>query len=91
MNDLMTQAIAENVMCMENMEDDAKRKSQQSFYVLAMALKGKARNIARNKSQVPEGNGFQLWKILMQEYEPQVEGRHQSMLMALLARPGWTQ
>ena len=90
MHELMTQAIAENVMSMDAMEDEAKRKSQQLYYILAMALKGKGRKIARTKQQVPEGNGFQLWKVLMQEYEPQVEGRHQSMLTVLLARPGWT-
>ena len=34
-------------------------------------------------------NGYALWYILKREYEHVVEGRYQTMLMALLKPEGW--
>ena len=60
---------------------DAQQKAKQLYYTLALHIQGKARQLAKNKTMIPEGNGFLLWRHMLNEYEPEIAGRHQTMLI----------
>jgi hypothetical protein len=65
--------------------DEVRRKAKALWYMLMQACRNKSRNIVKTAEKF---NGVQAWKLLMQEYRPQMAGRFNAMLMSLL-KPRW--
>ena len=55
--------------------------STQLYYMLVMVLSDQALEIVRNS---PQGNGAEVWRKLLSEYEPGVGIRYGAMLQSLL-------
>ena len=55
----------------------------QLYYMLVMMLSDQAQEIVRN---TPEGNGAEVWRKSLWEYEPGVDIRYGAMLQSLLKR-----
>ncbi len=66
-------------------DDEVRRKAKALWYMLMQACRNKSRNIVKVAEKF---NGVQAWKLLMQEYRPQMAGRFNAMLMSLL-KPRW--
>ena len=67
------------------MSADAAEKTKFLYHLTIQLVKGKAKRIAMSS---PRGEGFALWWTLVRQYESQVEGRHQAMLVQIM-RPIW--
>ena len=67
------------------LNQEATEKAIVLFNLLTQSVDGKALQIMMN---VQAGNGFQAWKALCEAYEPNVGGRHTSMLMGIIG-PAW--
>ncbi len=57
------------------------RRSRTLYYMLVLQVKGKALEICRS---VVAGHGYDAWRRLRQEYEPDAAGRHMGMLMSII-------
>ncbi|CAE7848057.1 RE1 [Symbiodinium necroappetens] len=55
------------------------------YHILAQSVEGKALSILMN---VEKQNGFEGWKALVEAYQPDLGGRHTSMLMGIIS-PAW--
>lgn len=71
---------------LEGMSESARATARKLYCVLVPSLCGKALSVAHG---IERNNGFAVWRSLVQEYEPVVEGMHTSMLCGLL-NPQWT-
>eukprot|EP00972_Heterocapsa_arctica_P009223 1359857-Heterocapsa_arctica.AAC.1 len=65
--------------------DGTSRESQQNsrllYGILVQVLNGRALSILK---LVPPGGGFEAWRRLVAEYEPETPLRHAAMLRALV-------
>ncbi|OLQ03440.1 Retrovirus-related Pol polyprotein from transposon TNT 1-94 [Symbiodinium microadriaticum] len=59
--------------------------SKTLYHILAQSVEGKALSILMN---VEKQNGFEGWKALVDAYQPDLGGRHTSMLMGIIS-PSW--
>ena len=66
-----------------DMTAELQSQSTQMYYMLVMMLSDHALEIVRNS---PEGNGAEVWRRLLWEYEPGVGIRYGAMLQSLLKR-----
>ena len=64
---------------------NGQEKAVVLFNLLTQSVEGRALQIMMN---VESGNGFQAWKALCENYEPDVRGRHTAMLSGIIA-PSW--
>ena len=65
-----------------SMTEVERRLSIQLFYVFALTCRGKALQVVR---RVPEGFGFEAWKLMCREFELRLPSPFQGMLQALLS------
>ena len=72
----------------EDLTPEEKGLSRLLYSILVYAVGGapRARSLLR---LTRESNGFETWRQLLREYEPQETARHAAMLAGLL-RPRWT-
>ena len=72
---------------LDTFSDDAKMLAKQLYHMLVMlCTRGRAATIIQSTER---HNGFEAWRKLKAEYEPQLPGRWAAMLSALIA-PTWT-
>ena len=64
---------------------NGQEKAVVLFNLLTQSVEGRALQIMMN---VESGSGFQAWKALRENYEPDVGGRHTAMLSGIIA-PSW--
>ena len=69
-----------------DMDAQVHQRARALYRILVQCCRGRARKMAMGTT---EKNGYALWYILKREYEPVVQGRYQTMLMALLKPEGW--
>ena len=70
-----------------DMSDETVKVAAYLYNLLVMSVKNKARKIGRSEGRVETNNGFVFYYRLLEECEPRTQGRHQNMLIELLARP----
>eukprot|EP00972_Heterocapsa_arctica_P079488 11714786-Heterocapsa_arctica.AAC.1 len=63
------------------MREDVRQKARFLYSVFVQVLSGRALNVLR---LVPRYNGFEAWRQLVREYEPDSPLRHAAMLRSLM-------
>ena len=71
----------------EELSEENKWKGRTLYGLLVALVSGRALGIIR---QVPEGQGLEAWRCLVQEYEPEKPTRWSSILRALM-KPAWNE
>ena len=81
--------LAENqpsgTMRMHALSEPAQVHARTLYHILAQSVDGKALSVMMN---VERQNGFEAWKALVDTYQPDLGGRHTSMLMGIIS-PSW--
>ena len=67
------------------MNEPQKRRTRQLAFVLTMHTKDRALQMITKLSD--PANGFQIWRLFLEEWEPAHRGRYRLMLMQLLQFP----
>ena len=70
---------SKDVVVMNNLTDH--QLTSQLYYMLVLLAKDRALELVRNS---PEGNGAEVWRRLLWEYEPGVGVRYGAILQGLL-------
>ena len=65
---------------------DDRKSSKTLYYLLVNLVRGKALTILRATERL---NGALAWRKIRQEYQPEVGGRHNAMLVGVL-QPSWS-
>ena len=63
------------------MSPDEQKRSCTLYYLLAMLADGRAQSMVTN---CVSGNGYELWRRIVQAYEPKVASRSQGLLVQIL-------
>ena len=81
--------LAENqpsgTMRMHVLSEPAQVHARTLYHILAQSVDGKALSVMMN---VERQNGFEAWKALVDTYQPDLGGRHTSMLIGIIS-PSW--
>ena len=67
--------------------NDVQERCKQLFNILTGILRGKPLRLLR---QTSEGNGFEVWRKLVQRFSPKTESRSISLLAALMKIPAFS-
>ena len=73
------------IVAMNNLSEVGKTHARTLYHILAQSVEGKALSILMNVEKL---NGFEGWKALVDAYQPDLGGRHTSMLMGIIS-PAW--
>eukprot|EP00971_Amphidinium_carterae_P307119 6103587-Amphidinium_carterae.1 len=65
-----------------SLSDPERQRSSTLYYLLAMLLEGRAQTMLTN---TPTGQGYELWRRLVREYEPRTGSRSASLLVQILS------
>ena len=79
MDDAVT-AVRED-LALDSLGKDMVTKSKALWFILIQTQAEKGLNIMQSTEK---RNGFRAWKLICAEFQPQVRGRHNAMLTALL-------
>ena len=81
--------LAENspigALAMAKLSEQGRIHARTLYHILAQSMEGKALSILMNVEKL---NGFEGWKALVDAYQPDLGGRHTSMLMGIIS-PNW--
>ena len=81
--------LAENspigALAMAKLSEQGRIHAGTLYHILAQGMEGKALSILMNVEKL---NGFEGWKALVDAYQPDLGGRHTSMLMGIIS-PNW--
>ena len=72
-------------MPLAGMNEPQKRRARQLAFMLTMHTKDRALQMITKLSD--PANGFEIWRLLVEEWEPAHSGRYRAMLMQLLQFP----
>ena len=72
-------------VAMAELTERAQVHSRTLYHVLVQSVEGKALSILMN---VEKQNGLEGWRALVEAYQPDLGGRHTSMLMGIIS-PAW--
>jgi hypothetical protein len=70
-----------NALQIADMAGETQSRARKLYNMLVGTVKGKALRIVRTAER---NNGYQAWRLLKEEYEPSIGGRHTGILMGLL-------
>ncbi len=80
-NELAQARMVQEEIVNETLSGPAQARSVQLYYMLCLQCKGPALELCR---AVTEGQGYECWRKLHDQFEPKASGRYMGMLMALL-------